>query len=265
MTTPQEGRRPLPSELKWRKLAETLSPEKALERVYANVKSIISNVTTIGTLLGGLGIIAATTLLSDPWLLVGAVLTSLLAAIAVTIALWALIARQTELASENLVEVETWYRREMKRGKSAAVAGWFLFAAGIVASATALVGGVGLASDASDPTPQNGVVVDVSTGENQLLVVHLGGQVTGVEDDERVLALLTKRDDPHTVYMDVLGFPDASGKVAFDASAVVPVGTEIAGEVKILQDDEEVDSFEIDLARETPTEPTTTGTQSPTP
>lgn len=105
---------PDPEDRAWETLIQEIMPAKSLERIDTVTTRVVTNVTVIGTVLTGLGLIAtglpaAGTLVRC--LAATAVVTAILAVGCVLTA--QILVIRTHLNTANLIEVKTWYRRQL--------------------------------------------------------------------------------------------------------------------------------------------------------
>jgi hypothetical protein len=113
---PAGASEPDPRDLAWEALAQELGPAKTLARIDATTARVVTNVTVVGTLLTGLGLLAAslpTTSGTARGLAVAAVVTAVAAA---GCALAAQILTITKgLNTNDLVRVKAWFNRQFWR------------------------------------------------------------------------------------------------------------------------------------------------------
>lgn len=113
---PPEAPEPEPRILAWRALAEELTPAKSLARVDSATARVLTNVTVVGTLLTGLGLLAARlppTNAPARNLALAAVVTAVLG-VACALTSQVLSVRKG-LNTNNLVVVKAWYRAQFRR------------------------------------------------------------------------------------------------------------------------------------------------------
>jgi hypothetical protein len=111
----------MPADQAWQDVADLLTPAKSFDRndkaKAAATTRITTTVTVVGTLLTGLGVLAAgqPTLNGSARVLVAVAVA--VAAIAVSCVLAAqLTDRRKRIATNNLLEVQAWYRRQFDTG-----------------------------------------------------------------------------------------------------------------------------------------------------
>lgn len=144
MNTPPVGP-PSRQDQIWLEVADLLTPAKSLERndkaKEATTARITTTVTVVGTLLTGLGVLAAgqSTINGSARVLVAIAVAA--AAIAVACVLAAqLTDRRKRMNINNLVEVRAWYDRQFDSGRYATLMGTVLvIAAAILAGAAAIL------------------------------------------------------------------------------------------------------------------------------
>lgn len=144
--------RPTPAGLRWRAAADDLSPEKSLSRVAANAKYVVATVTVVGATLATVGVTSAAGLADRPAIRALVLVAAVLSALAVVVALSFLTLRSHPVNLENLVEVESWYAAELKRGIWVRVAGYLL----VIAVLTAITAGI-LAAVSASPRARLGI------------------------------------------------------------------------------------------------------------
>lgn len=222
---------PTPSDLMWEKAAAEVTPEKTLARVTENARFVVSTVGVVGVLLGGLGFLAASAVQQNWLLLAGAFATSVLAAIAVTIALFTLIARNKQVAVGNLDEVEAWYLGEIDRRRGSAAASMFLFLAAVVAAGVALVGGVAAVEDARDPDIALHATLQSEASSDGGFDVSLSGEVDGLKDDQEVRVEITANG---STFVRLIAQPDEDGNVNLDAAGNTVSDADVKAVIQVL-------------------------------
>jgi signal transduction histidine kinase len=121
----------------WEAASAELTPDKSLARVEEKAKYVVTNVGLIGTLLTGLGVLAATQLPPESPAYPFAVAAAVLAAAGVILAFFSLLLRITPaVAPGNLTQVEAWYTDQLRRAGIVRIAGALLLL-GIVLAAVA--------------------------------------------------------------------------------------------------------------------------------
>jgi hypothetical protein len=124
----QVGQEPTGAQRAVIEAAKGLSPDKSLERIDGLARFVFANVAVVGTLLTGLGLLPASA---------ASVGGSLFTAIAVLVALSLLLAlgatapRLAWMRSSDLVAVERWYRRQIVRRGTLAIASAAALAAAV--------------------------------------------------------------------------------------------------------------------------------------
>jgi hypothetical protein len=123
----------------WADLATQLTPAASLARIDAVTARAVTTVTVIGTLLTGLGALAAGQFVHHGAARTLAAATVITAALAVACALAAQVLTITRgLNPANLIEVQAWYRRQFgTRAYTTQAATFLLIAAALLAGATA--------------------------------------------------------------------------------------------------------------------------------
>lgn len=133
-------RGPKPSDSYWEAAAEALSPEKSLARIDDKAKQLVGGVGLVGALLGGGGLVASQGLVADEAARRLAVASSVLAFVAVTVALGASLLRfDRSVPHRDLKAVRAWYERQFRRAQLVVVAGVLLLIGVALAAATAIV------------------------------------------------------------------------------------------------------------------------------
>jgi hypothetical protein len=125
----------------WVELAEELTPAKSLARIDAATARVVTTTAVIGTLLTGLGLVAATASTTSTWSRRLAVAAVVIAACAVVMALSAQVLSVTRTVNRNnLVEVRRWYdRRFTSRATPTRWATILLVVAALAAGGSALL------------------------------------------------------------------------------------------------------------------------------
>jgi hypothetical protein len=140
-TTPAAAVEPDPRVLAWRALADELTPAKSLARVDVATSRVVTNVTVVGSLLTGLGLVAAGLPATDVvarYLAVAGVVAAVLAVACALIAQTLSIRRG--LNTNNLVMVKEWYRTQfLRRAYPARAATVLLLVAVLLAGSAAVV------------------------------------------------------------------------------------------------------------------------------
>lgn len=121
----------------WVAARAELRPEKSLARVGASAKYVVSTVTVVGLVLTALGLAGTGSLAGRPLARTFAGIATAIALVAVLLALSYLAVRPEQLNTEDLDEIEPWYRRQFKRVWLVACASWLLLAAVLVAAGVA--------------------------------------------------------------------------------------------------------------------------------
>jgi hypothetical protein len=212
------GERPTPSDLMWERAANELAPEKTLQRVTDNARFVVTTVGVVGVLLGALGLVTASVLQGEWWLLAAGFATSALAGIAVCIALFTLVARNKKVAPANLTEVEQWFTAEIERKRGAAAASGALFAAAVVALATTVAAGVVAVDSARSPAIDAELSLTATANHDGNWTAHLVGQITGLNDDATIVIRVTAQ---RRNVINLSAVTDASGTIDIDAEAAV--------------------------------------------
>ena len=132
---------PTPRQRAWVALAAELTPAKSLQRLDAATARVVSTVSIVATLLTGLGLVAAGLANLSGAARALAIVSVGLAVLAVLLALTAQILTITRgLNTNNLAEVEHWYRRRFEfRAPLTRAATILLAAAAFAAGAAAIV------------------------------------------------------------------------------------------------------------------------------
>jgi hypothetical protein len=142
-STPQEAPEPDPRVLAWQELAEELTPAKSLARVDAATNRVLTSVTVVGTVLTGLGLLAA----GQPTRNAVASGLSLVAVMAAVLAVaFALTAQvltiRRGLNTNNLVAVRAWHHDQFRRRAYPARAASVLLLVAILFAGGAATAGV---------------------------------------------------------------------------------------------------------------------------
>lgn len=132
-------RPPSQADQAWADLAAELTPANSLARIDTVTARAITTITVLGTLLTGLGTLAAGRLSSSGAVQDLAAATAITAALAVACALTAQVLTITRhLNPANLTEVRAWYRRQFgTRAYTTQAATLLLIAAALLAGVTA--------------------------------------------------------------------------------------------------------------------------------
>jgi len=131
---------PDPRVLAWRALADDLTPAKSLARVDVATSRVVTNVTVVGSLLTGLGLVAAGLPATD----VGARYLAVAGVVAAVLAVASALTAQTlsirrGLNTNNLVMVKEWYRTQFRRRAYPARAATVLLLVAVVLAGGAAV------------------------------------------------------------------------------------------------------------------------------
>lgn len=231
----------------WAKAAEDLTPSNSLERVTAYNQFIIGSISTVGTLLAGLGgITAAVTVTRStkeihgvPIIPVLALLTSVLAGAAVTTALVNRRPATDRVNTLNLYNVRDWFDKQIDLNKQRVrwASGLFIGAACVATVTAAVAGGLALASAFDDP--RNLTSVSATTGDKGAVTIHLGGAVDRLHDDQYVVVEVTSGTAKAPILSQQI-FPDGDGKVSLAGEAMAPAGsTSATSEVSVFASGEQ--------------------------
>jgi hypothetical protein len=128
-----------PQDLAWVALAEELAPAKSLTRLDTATARVVTNVTVVGTVLTGLGIVGASLPSVTGWARGLAVTAVVAAAVAVVLALSAQVVTVTRIRTGDLLEVQAWYRRRVRIRGPLTVASTLLLAAATAVGAGSAV------------------------------------------------------------------------------------------------------------------------------
>lgn len=151
---------------KWQTAATYLQPEKSVERIVASAKYVIASVTIVATVLTAVGTLKAEELAEDSILKWLTTSTGIVVSGAILLAYLPLIMRTKDVQVENLLEVERWFKSEMKKGRFVRFAGIALSLAVVLAVITAVVAAVGR----DDPHAAVSLV-ETGSGTQQKVVV----------------------------------------------------------------------------------------------
>lgn len=256
--------------------AEVLRPDKSLERLVEHQKSVLSSVSTVGTLLTGFGAITTAVVVDHdtytvsfggadvPVVPLGTLFSVIFASMALVIALNARRPRTSTVNLDNLAAVDDWFATEYNRiERPTRIASGLLVVAVAVAILTAMLAGTIAIAD-PQPAPQNRATLALSSGE-KVVAGQLGGSIVGVPDENGV-TVVVEAMPPSTAIPAVLtrqtAYPDEDGTVAFDIDiAPVPAGHSLRATltVGVVQQGAVTDataSFALDVAA--PVAPSTT-------
>jgi hypothetical protein len=202
----------------WRDAAAELTPGKTLTRVNANARATVTTVAIVGTLLSGLGLVSAQSLLAGGaarWLALMSVGLAMLAVLAGL----AYLALRLELVNvQDLGEVERWYDTQFRRARLAVVASWLLVAAVVLAAAAAIVA---VAQSGADERPAVDLQLIGTRDARQLQVgVKASDLDEGALVSMRVVAVAGAC--PEAVLLDGRSTADEEGKVEV-STTIVPL------------------------------------------
>ncbi|MEU7906605.1 hypothetical protein [Actinoplanes sp. NPDC049118] len=189
----------------WAAAGAELAPAKSLARVDERAKQIVTNVSLVGSLLTGLGLVAGAKLdRSTPakTLAIAAVCAALFA---IVVALTSMLLRFTPaLTPANVLEVEEWYRRQFRWAYGVIAGGVLLLVAVLLAGAAALVVLIG-AGGADEPA--------------------VSAQIAGTGTDAKLTAQVgfTGATPGQTLYTEVVGV-DAAGSRTILVQSVTRAG-----------------------------------------
>src|SRR2546421_8833883 len=114
----------------WSAAAEELSAAKSLVRLDERAKQVVTNVSLVGSVITGLGLLAGARLDQPGPGRVLAVSAVVVALVAMVLAWGAQLLRfRPAVATVNLLEVRDWYRRQFRRAYAAVAAGVLLLVA----------------------------------------------------------------------------------------------------------------------------------------
>jgi hypothetical protein len=207
------------ADLRWNAAADALLPDKSLTRINANARATVSTVAFVGTAITALGLVSATSLLSDNvarWFATSAAVLSILAVIA-SIAFLAL--RLERLNIDDLNEIERWYGRQFRRSYLAVAGSWLLLAAvicGGIAAGTALTASMG-SKDVAMNMQVFGTGIDRS--------LKLDGVVSGLEDGailETTVVALAGNGCPESVLLSTKSKVRRTGEVVLSGTVKLP-------------------------------------------
>jgi hypothetical protein len=229
--------RPSAEDEYWYDAAQKLTPDKSLERTQTLANFVFTNVAVVGTLLGGLGLVADKAGgirdapevfgVSLPVLLVGA---SLLAA---SVAVWP---KLSALKHNQVGEIKSWYEGQILRRGIAVIVALTLFSAAIVVATLYY----------SDPAVGDvAVSAAVTHGEKPKLDVTV--EATGVSSSAVTSTRVVQ--GASSALFDSTGRANASGALKVSASvegkagggrfhvtAVVKDGSEVIAEKSLFVD-----------------------------
>jgi hypothetical protein len=121
----------------WEAASSELTPDKSVTRINDSARFLIGNVTLLGTLLTGIGLLSAN---QNPLLVNRKLVTAvvILATLAVALAFSSTILQTRNVRLFNLNEVEEWYKRHLRYARRVQVAGVLLGVAVILAGLAAV-------------------------------------------------------------------------------------------------------------------------------
>lgn len=186
---------------------ETLAPHHSLDRIDKASGTVTTAVTLAGTLAGGFGLIAATTLadVGIGW----ALPTVVLASISVACAVLATVPAPGTVAPGNLIEVEKFFRRQIqKRGGLVRVAAWTLAFAVLLAPLPIV------AATLVDEEPAIDLTI-AANGKDRKVVI--GVVAAGLEENAAV-TVDARRDGRQLAFSEA----DAGAKGTLKSSLTVP-------------------------------------------
>lgn len=226
----------------WEEAAKDLLPPKTLAKVVERHQFVITTVSTVGTLLAGLGGVTAaititrTTHYSQPFdsfpaipfVPVSALLVSVLAGAAVIVSLAARRPKFTLLNTHNAYEVRDYYTTQIEHSTRILPAAYgLLLAAALLATITSGITGVVAISDPSGgpaADPRNLASLTTSVGAGGAVTATLAGAVDRVQEGHHVRVQITS-DIAQAPLADLMVYPDGDGKASLAAETQVPVGT----------------------------------------
>lgn len=169
----------------WDIAAQELTPGKSLARIVANARFTVATVTVVGAVLTALGLITVQAVVADHIARVFAVFSIGATLLAVLLALLYLALRVRKVNPENLVQVESWYRRELRRTWLAVAASWLLIVAVVLAGCAGLR--TALTSQDQRP-PQLALQIAGTGGEH---IVTTSATLSNLQGGTVVVLLLT--------------------------------------------------------------------------
>lgn len=209
-----QGARPTAADLRWLEAAKELTPDKSLARSASNARFLVGTISVVAAVLTAFGVLGSGKLDGSPWLLAFAGLTTILAALSVVFALWALLSRHERVRVGNIDEVKTWYDRELQRKAKASVAGLLLIAALTSAVGTAL----GQIWATMTATPMNETTLSVVAGKDGY-TVGIVGAVASVPVGGHI-EIRVRSDGITSIQVSALA--KAGRTATVDSAAVVP-------------------------------------------
>ncbi|MBP0455713.1 hypothetical protein J5Y04_40260 [Kitasatospora sp. RG8] len=212
---PGRGRDPTDATRRWQEAAKELAPEKAAPRVAAHAKFVVTTVALVGTALSAVGLVSADRISHQDAAQALAVSAAGVALLAVVMALYTVVPRLGRVNLDDLATVRRWYEKELRRGFWAALAGWLLVLAVVLAG----VAGV-LAALSSSPSYRLGLQ---DAGLAAKHTVSVKASVQDVSPGTTVTVEVTARDDSgaQAVIVRGTGMADSSGNATVDASAAL--------------------------------------------
>lgn len=215
----------------WEEAAQDLQPPKVLAKIYEHQKFVVSTVSTVGTLLAGLGgVTAAITITRTttywngvPVVPACALLVSFLAGLAVVVSLVARRPRFDTVNTNNMSDVRTYILGEIDRNKNTLkVSSGLLLAAAIAAVVTSL--GAGISTIAEDEGPRNQTSLSAAAGKGGAVTITLAGAVDRLYKDQFLsVQISSPSTDGHLA--DLTVHPDAAGKATLSAAVQAPAAS----------------------------------------
>jgi hypothetical protein len=205
-------------DVRLRTAVDALSREKSLTRVNANARATVSTVAFVGTALTALGLVSASSLLTNSvtrWLAIAAAALALLAVVA---SITFLAVRLEWLNIDDLTQVDRWYNREFRRSYLAVVGSRLLLAA-------VICGGVAAGSALWAQTHNQSVAVTMQvlgSGDDRSLTV--GGSISGVEDGTIIsttVVALAANGCPESVLVSAKSRVGRTGVVSLNSTVKV--------------------------------------------
>ncbi len=209
-----------PADEYWRAAADVLSPEKSLARIDDKAKQLVGGVGLVGAILGSSGLVASGRLPVDGTARLLVVVSSVLAFVAVAVALAASLLRfERSFPHRNLVAVRAWYERQFRRAQLVLIGGGLLLLAVVIAA-------MAVATDAASSHPHNPSLVMTAVPSGSESVVSATVDASDLEPASLIsIELAATPVGGRMVLARGAARADSRGKAAISFNVKAPANT----------------------------------------
>lgn len=218
MTGVSDGRPTTDDDRYWKKFGDTFTPDKELEFLTGRAEKIVGQTALIGTILGAGGLVAISTILTNPVAQYWAVWAVAAAGAAVLLALVTQIRWVSRIRPGNIRELRAWFEQYTGwRRYSLSIASLLLVIAFLLAATS-----VAFALNADQRQPSVGLVTIVVPGEDggpATLKVTATAELTAGDGSDSARAVLKSNGEP-VATSSVDPGADLSMKVTLEAEGL---------------------------------------------